>query len=72
MDKAKELRKQSIQELQQQLQEKRKELHALAVSHRVTPLKDPMSLRRVRRGVALLQTLLGEKGREKQLATETT
>ncbi|MEN1785731.1 MAG: 50S ribosomal protein L29 [Bacteroidota bacterium] len=56
-----EIKALSVEELQQKLAELRKEHADLKMAHAVTPLENPMQIRKVRRTVARLATELTKK-----------
>ncbi|MBI4054650.1 MAG: 50S ribosomal protein L29 [Elusimicrobia bacterium] len=51
----------SAQELASELRQARERLFKARFRHRLTPLKDPLELRRMRRQIARLRTFLGQK-----------
>ncbi|GAB5521973.1 MAG: 50S ribosomal protein L29 [Rhodothermales bacterium] len=59
--KAKEIRDLGTAEIEQRLQEETTELSQLEFQHAVADLEDPMVLRRKRRLIARLRTILSEK-----------
>ena len=59
--KAKEVRELSTEEIQQRIRDEERDLDALTFQHAIAQLEDPMVLRRKRREVARLKTILNEK-----------
>jgi large subunit ribosomal protein L29 len=59
--KAKEVRELSTEEIQQRIRDEERDLDALTFQHAIAQLEDPMVLRRKRREVARLKTILKEK-----------
>ncbi len=57
-----EIKKMETAELQEQVQELKDKLANLKVSHVVTPLQNPMELRKMRRNIARLLTELNQRG----------
>ncbi len=57
-----EIKKMETAELQEQVQELKDKLANLKVSHVVTPLQNPMELRKTRRNIARLLTELNQRG----------
>lgn len=55
-----ELRKLQEAELLEELTIKKEELRTLKASHKVTPLDNPMRIRKTRKSIAQIQTLLTE------------
>jgi len=51
----------SIAELQNQLAETKQKLFELKFRHRVSPVKNPLEIRNLRRNIARLLTLIKEK-----------
>ncbi len=56
-----EIKELSVEELQQKLTEIKKEHADLKVAHAVTPLENPMQIRKTRRTVARLATELTKR-----------
>lgn len=56
-----EIKELSVEELQQKLAEIKKEYSDLKVAHSVTPLENPMQIRKTRRTVARLATELTKR-----------
>ena len=56
-----EIKELSVEELQQKLAEIKKEYADLKVAHAVTPLENPMQIRKTRRTVARLATELTKR-----------
>ena len=56
-----EIKELSVEELQQKLAELRKEHADLKLAHSVTPLENPMQIRKTRRTVARLATELSKR-----------
>ena len=54
------------EELAAELQRAREKYFRLRFEHRITPLKNPLQIRELRRQVARLQTYLREKASRKQ------
>jgi large subunit ribosomal protein L29 len=59
--KAKEVRELSAEEIQQRIRDEERDLDALTFQHAIAQLEDPLVLRRKRREVARLKTILKEK-----------
>lgn len=59
--KAKEVRDLSIEEIEQRIHDEERDLDTLGFQHAVANLEDPMVLRRKRREVARLKTILKQK-----------
>ncbi|BFP41920.1 50S ribosomal protein L29 [Muricauda sp. SCSIO 64092] len=59
-----EIRELSVEELQQKLAESKKEYADLKMAHSVTPLENPMQIRKTRRTVARLATELSKREQE--------
>lgn len=59
--KAKEVRELSTEEIQQRIRDEERDLDTLAFQHAIAQLEDPLVLRRKRREVARLKTILNEK-----------
>ena len=57
----KDIRDLSAAEIAQRIEEEQKAIRALTYRHTITPLADPLVLRRKRREVARLKTILKEK-----------
>ncbi len=64
--KAKELRKLSLQDLLKKEQELRKEIIDLRFKKRIEGLKDKMSIRKAKKDLARVLTLIREKQREER------
>ena len=62
--KAKELRELSVAELNQKLADLKEELFNLRFQHTVNQLENPLRLVAVRKDIARVKTLLGEKAAE--------
>lgn len=60
--KADELRKMSDEELGKKLVELRKELGNLSFHHRIRPLEDTSRLRKIRKDIARINTVVNQKG----------
>jgi large subunit ribosomal protein L29 len=56
-----EIKELSVTELQEKLGEIRKQYASLKIAHAVTPLENPLQLRKVRRTVARLATELTKR-----------
>jgi len=56
-----EIKELSVEELQQKLTELKKEFADLKMAHSVTPLENPMQIRKTRRTVARLATELTKR-----------
>jgi len=56
-----EIKELSVEELQQKLAELKKEHSDLKMAHAVTPLENPMQIRKTRRTVARLATELSKR-----------
>ena len=61
MMKQAEIKELSVEELQQKLAELKKEHADLRMAHAVTPLENPMQIRKTRRTVARLATELSKR-----------
>lgn len=61
MMKQAEIKELSVEELQQKLAESKKEYADLKMAHAVTPLENPMQIRKTRRTVARLATELSKR-----------
>lgn len=59
--KAREVREMTSEEIQQRIEENERALQSLRFHHAVAQLEDPMKLRRMRREVALLKTVLRQR-----------
>ena len=59
--KAKEVRELSAEEIQQRIRDEERDLDALTFQHAIAQLEDPLVLRRKRREIARLKTILQEK-----------
>jgi large subunit ribosomal protein L29 len=64
--KAKELRKLSLKDLLKKEEELRKEIIDLRLKKRIEGLKDKMAIRKARRDLARVLTLIREKQREEK------
>jgi len=60
--KAEELRKMSEEELGKKLTDLRKELGNLSFHHRIRPLEDTSRLRKIRKDIARINTVVNQKG----------
>ncbi len=60
--KAEELRKMSEEELGKKLADLRKELGNLSFHHRIRPLEDTSRLRKIRKDIARINTVVNQKG----------
>lgn len=60
MDTIKELRKSPIEGLKKRIAEEEKKLHSLCVAHAIDPLKNPMRIRKTRRYIAQMKTVMNE------------
>ena len=56
-----EIQGMSVEELQSQLEQLKKEYEQMQMNHAVTPLENPMLLRKTRRTVARLATELSKR-----------
>lgn len=56
-----ELREKSVEEIQKEVLELKKELYRLRFQHATTNLENPLRLKEVRRNIARAKTLLREK-----------
>lgn len=63
--KANELRELSVSELNQKLSDLKEELFNLRFQHTVNQLENPLRLVAVRKDIARVKTLLGEKAEKK-------
>jgi large subunit ribosomal protein L29 len=61
-----QLRRMTIQELEQELDKLRHEHYRLRVQQSIRQLKDTAALRIIRRNIARIQTILNEKRRQNQ------
>ena len=61
MDSIKELRKKPVDKLQKLILEEGKKLHSLSTAHAVDPLKNPMRIRKTRRYIAQIKTVINEQ-----------
>ncbi len=59
-----EIKELSVEELQQKLAELKKEYADLKMAHAVTPLENPLQIRKTRRTVARLATELTKREQE--------
>ena len=66
--KAKEIRELSTEEIAQRVRDEERTLDTLTFQHAVAPLEDAMVLRRKRREVARLKTILKQKQTEQATA----
>ncbi len=57
-----EIRNMETAELQERLADYKKKYANLKISHAVTPLENPMELRKVRRTIAKMMTELNQRG----------
>ncbi len=57
-----EIRKMDTAELQEKVQDLKAKLANLKISHAVTPLQNPMEIRKTRRTIAKLLTELNQRG----------
>ena len=62
--KAKDVRALSTEEIQQRILDEERDLDTLTFQHAIANLEDPLVLRRKRREVARLKTILKEKSAE--------
>ena len=60
--KAEEWRKMSEEELGKKLTDLRKELGNLSFHHRIRPLEDTSRLRKIRKDIARINTVVNQKG----------
>lgn len=60
--KKQELRNMTVEELNQLLREARNELARLNVVHRLRQVQNPMSIKKLRRDIARILTIMREKG----------
>jgi large subunit ribosomal protein L29 len=58
------LKNKSMAELQSQLAKAKEKQFNLLFKHSTTPLSNPLEIRVVRREIALLNTLIGQKSRQ--------
>ncbi|PID77615.1 MAG: 50S ribosomal protein L29 [Deltaproteobacteria bacterium] len=56
-----ELRKLSGEEIAEQERKLRSELSSLSFKHRIRPLEDTSSLRKIRKDIARIRTIINEK-----------
>jgi len=61
MNKTEELRKLSIKELDMQLEDALLEMSNLRIQHSTRQLDNPLRIKRVRRDIARLKTIINEK-----------
>ena len=61
MDSIKELRKNPVEKLQKRIAEEGKKLHSLRTAHAIDPLKNPMRIRKTRRYIAQIKTVINEQ-----------
>jgi large subunit ribosomal protein L29 len=59
--KAKEVRELSTEEIQQRILDEERDMDRLTFQHAIAQLEDPLVLRRKRREIARLKTILNEK-----------
>ena len=64
MNKTEELRKLSLKEIKIQLEDALVEMENLRIQHSTRQLDNPLRIRRVRRDIARMRTLLNEKSGE--------
>ena len=57
-----EIRNMDTAELQERLADYKKKYDSLKLSHAVTPLENPMEIRKMRRTIARLMTELNQRG----------
>jgi len=57
-----EIRNMETAELQEKVQDLKAKLANLKISHAVTPLQNPMEIRKIRRTIAKLLTELNQRG----------
>lgn len=60
MDTIKELRDNPIEILKKRIAEEKKKLHSLCAAHAIDPLKNPMRIRKTRRYIAQMKTVINE------------
>lgn len=60
-----ELKRKSLAELKEQLAKTKEKQFNLLFKHSATPLSNPLEIRVVRREIALLNTLIKQKGQSK-------
>jgi large subunit ribosomal protein L29 len=63
MNKTEELRKLSLKEIQIQLEDALVEMENLLIQHSTRQLDNPLNIRRVRRDIARMRTIINEKNR---------
>lgn len=68
--KPKDIRELSTQEIEQRIQEEQETLNTLRFQHAIAQLEDPTVLRRTRREIARLRTILHERTRAQQGAPQ--
>lgn len=56
-----EIRELSVQELQERIDAEKAALNALKINHAVSPVENPTSIRKARRNIARMLTILKEK-----------
>ena len=61
MDSIKELRKNPVEKLQKRIAEEQEKLHSLSTAHAIDPLKNPMRIRKTRRYLAQMKTIINEQ-----------
>lgn len=64
--KAKEIRELTTQEIQEKVAETKKEIVKLRLNHAVSPLEQPHKISDLRRDVARLLTILGQRALSEQ------
>ncbi len=57
-----EIRNMDIAELKERLADYKKKYDSLTLSHAVTPLENPMEIRKMRRTIARMMTELNQRG----------
>ena len=65
--KANEIRDMTLEEIRQRIDDNESTLQALRFQHAVAQLEDPMVLRRTRREIARLQTILQEREKTEEV-----
>jgi large subunit ribosomal protein L29 len=66
MNKTEELRKLSLKEIKIQLEDALVEMENLRIQHSTRQLDNPLRIRKVRRDIARMRTILNEKSGEAQ------
>lgn len=61
MDTIKELRESPIEGLKKRITEEEKKLHSLRTAHAIDPLKNPMRIRKTKRCIAQMKTVMNER-----------